>query len=220
MLQSVSNALCSAHEAHVETAKAALKTERPLKLHFGCGEHRLDGWINVDLRFGDLRLDLRRPLPFACNSASAVYLPHVLEHLDYKAEALALLREARRVLVPSGRIRVSVPDIGSFLSAYAANETAFFDEFANLWGYSPPTTLLSSFLHYAGAGRFPHVPDRHCFGYDRETLQALLEEAGFSGVSRRRPGESDIAEEDLDYSWACRAASGGRPFALIMEAIA
>src|SRR5262245_18814999 len=86
--------------------------EKSFKLHVGCGGSRLDGWINVDYPPADLAIDLSWPLPFDDNSVTYAYLAHVLEHLDYPAEAGALLEEIHRVLTPGGVLRVVVPDIG------------------------------------------------------------------------------------------------------------
>lgn len=189
-----------------------------VRLHVGCGDHRLPGWINIDLRGGDLPVDIRRSLALPSGSVTAVYLAHLLEHLEYKDEALATLREFHRVLAPGGLVRLVVPDMGSFLQAYAANDRAFFERFEHCWERPPSDTLLASFLHYAGAGGFPHVLDRHKFGYDARTLEALLLEAGFCSPRICVPGDSSIDEPDLDYSWASRETANGRPFSLIMEA--
>ena len=35
-----------------------------LQLHIGCGGLGLPGWVNIDVNGGDLRMDLRWPLPF------------------------------------------------------------------------------------------------------------------------------------------------------------
>ena len=47
--------------------------------------------------------DVRKPLPFADQSASVVFASHVLEHL-YRDQAERLLREAFRVLKPAESI--------------------------------------------------------------------------------------------------------------------
>ena len=54
-----------------------------LRLNLGCGAKHLEGYINVD-KFGnpDVRLDLETfPWPWEDNSAIAIELRHVLEHL-------------------------------------------------------------------------------------------------------------------------------------------
>jgi hypothetical protein len=198
-------------------ALAAAMTQG-VRLHLGCGDHRLPGWINIDLRGGDLPVDIRRSLALTSGSVKAVYLAHLLEHLEYKDEALATLRELHRVLEAGGLVRLVVPDMGSFLQAYAADDRAFFECFERRWERPPSATLLASFLHYAGAGSFPHVLDRHRFGYDSPTLTALLLEAGFRAPRICVAGDSAIDEPGLDYSWACRETANGRAFSLIMEA--
>lgn len=191
-----------------------------LRLHLGCGEHRLPGWVNVDLyhEAADLRADVRLGLPFDDGAAGAIYLAHLLEHLEYPVEALDVLRECRRVLGDGGLLRVVVPDIRSFLVAYVDNDAEFFRRFEQHWERAPAPTLLASFLHYAGAGEFPWVADRHRFGYDEPTLTDLLHTAGFTVVRRCTAGDSPIADPALDYSWANELTVSDRPLSLIMEA--
>lgn len=85
---------------------------RPL-LNLGCGSRRHPDWTNLDLHpSGDdvIAADLRRPLPFPAACFTAVYAAHVLEHLT-PADAGGLLGECRRVLRPSGIVRIVVPDL-------------------------------------------------------------------------------------------------------------
>lgn len=83
-------------------------------LNLGCGDHRAEGWVNVDRWRGpgvspDVRADAVL-LPFADGVAEAVYCGHLLEHLDLRAEVPALLQEVRRVLAVDGRLCVVGPD--------------------------------------------------------------------------------------------------------------
>ncbi|MEX5636999.1 class I SAM-dependent methyltransferase [Parafrankia sp. FMc2] len=201
-------------------ARAIASSGDPLRLHLGCGPHRLPGWVNVDLRdpAADLRLDVRAGLPFDDGAAVAVYLAHILEHVEYPDEARRVLRECCRTLGDGGLLRVAVPDLCSFLDAYAAGDDGFFEYFERRWEREPAPTPLASFLHHAGAGEFPWVADRHRFGYDERTLGELLRDAGFTDVRRCSAGDTSLADPNLDYSWANGAAVRGRPFSLIMEA--
>lgn len=83
------------------------------KLHVG-GKERADGWEIINAvpapevdHVGDAR-DLSR---FPAATFQQIYASHVLEHLDYKNEVAQALREWQRVLVPGGRLMISVPDI-------------------------------------------------------------------------------------------------------------
>lgn len=92
-------------------------------LNLGCGDRRHDDWVNTDLvpvAADVLAVDLRKPLPFPDGSFEGVYASHVLEHLA-PIEALALLRECRRVLRPEGTVRVVVPDLERIARDYLAS---------------------------------------------------------------------------------------------------
>ncbi|MEX0670170.1 MAG: methyltransferase domain-containing protein [Pirellulales bacterium] len=89
-------------------------------LNLGCGRRRHPDWTNADLvpsAADVLAVDLRRPLPFAAASFTAVYASHVIEHLA-PVEADRLLREAHRVLAPGGIVRIVVPDLEGIVRAY------------------------------------------------------------------------------------------------------
>ena len=55
----------------------------PTRLHIGCGQQAIPGWINIDnqgLPGVDQVLDVRRGLPFA--DVATIYAEHFLEHLS------------------------------------------------------------------------------------------------------------------------------------------
>ena len=82
-------------------------------LHLGCEDHRLGGWINVDIvRSGavDVQADLSRPLPFPDGSMDFIHSEDLLEHLEPKA-GRHLLAECFRVLRPGGVMRLLTPDL-------------------------------------------------------------------------------------------------------------
>ncbi len=89
-------------------------------LNVGCGEHYCPEWTNVDVRpFHEsvIACDIREGLPFNDASFSAVYLSQVLEHFS-EAAGSVLLQECRRVLCPTGVIRVAVPDLENIAETY------------------------------------------------------------------------------------------------------
>jgi len=75
-----------------------------LKLHLGCGHHRLEGWENHDIE-----VDVRKKLPWEANSAKFIMCEHLVEHITFDF-GVRFLRECRRVLHPEGILRFSFPD--------------------------------------------------------------------------------------------------------------
>jgi len=192
------------HRAGLKKA-ATLSSVRPLQLNLGSGFHPKAGWINIDLIDGraDLQLDLREQLPFADNSVAHIYTEHFFEHLDFAnaddstsweldtprspSDALTLLRECRRVLVPGGRLDVVVPDAEAILHAYAARRSEPFKK-DDWWGPSWCDTPmhLVNYLFRQGS--------EHQYAYDFETLRHTLTLAGFTDVRRREFDPSVDAE--------------------------
>lgn len=89
-------------------------------LNIGCGGRFHPAWTNLDLNPAAPTVqkhDLRNPLPFPNNHFHAVYHSHVLEHLT-RDEAPGFLAECRRVLRPTGVIRVVVPDLETIARLY------------------------------------------------------------------------------------------------------
>ena len=110
--------LCVAHKKGVLRARR-YSGGSELKLQFGCGPILMNGRVKTDVRKkADLKLDLRKPLPFANGSCVLVYPEHSLEHLDYPEPVLSLLKECFRVLKPRGVFNVVVPDIELVLRPY------------------------------------------------------------------------------------------------------
>src|SRR5713226_7089105 len=89
-------------------------------LNLGCGERCHPDWINVDLtagRSGVIAHDLAKGIPFSSESADAVYLAALFEHIR-RNDAASFLREIYRVLKPGGIVRVGVPDFEKICRIY------------------------------------------------------------------------------------------------------
>jgi len=133
-----------------------------VKIHLGCGDIRLPGFVNVDVRpLTDKTADAR-DLPYGDESVDLVYASHLLEHF-WPREAGVAVREWHRVLRPGGTLRLAIPDFAAITSRYAAT-----NDLPELRG-----------LLY-GSRVYPDYPeDAHHSCWDRETLTDLLETAGF-----------------------------------------
>src|SRR5205809_2235518 len=64
--------------------------------------------------------DVSKSLPFASDSADAVYASHLLEHLHLE-EGKSLLKECFRVIKPGGVLRMVVPNLRADLLEYLGN---------------------------------------------------------------------------------------------------
>lgn len=87
------------------------KRDGPLRLHIGCGNKRLEGWVNIDekrLPGVDVVADVTRGLRYT--GVAAVFAEHFLEHLAM-SDALRFLQEVHRALANDGLLRLSTPNL-------------------------------------------------------------------------------------------------------------
>ena len=141
-----------------------------------------------------MRVELTAPLPFADASFDRIFSEHVLEHFTRDA-GLSLLRECRRVIVPDGRIRITVPDLDFYLSLFndpatwPADTRAFATFITETHKLYTPCQILNWQLTLAA-----DHPYGHKFAYNESELRAALIAAGFGDVRRYKAGESDDPE--------------------------
>lgn len=178
-----------------------------VKLNLGCHAtmfHR--GWVNVDHR--DARQfagqngyvfrmhDVREGLPFPTEGVDLIYHANLLDTLTY-AEGQELLNECRRVLKPTGVMRLAVPDVASFMDAYVGSggggaclgglTVDDLDEVSEAVA-SSKTMLQKMFTCMGGKAAL----------YDHDTLVEPLRAAGFRSVPQRfRHSENGRANQIL-----------------------
>lgn len=168
--------------SQAQKARQLARSGANLKLHLGCGNTLLDGWINLDLvhptRKQQLHWDLRRGIPFPDESVQAIFTEHMLEHLTLP-DALTLLKECRRVLNAEGILRIGVPDLERYALSYLGR-----DPLIDLHRPCRPTRgiAFSEIFFFYG----------HRSMYDFDTLNVLLREAGFSHVARCEFGSGSL----------------------------
>jgi predicted SAM-dependent methyltransferase len=147
--------------------KLNVKNNCSLKLHLGCGERYIDGYINIDLRktvATDLVCDIRK-LPYRSNSIEIIETYHVIEHIP-KRDLIKAFKEWHRILYSGGKLIVECPDFDRAIKEYLNGN----DE-----------RLYSIY----GRQRFPG--DSHYWGYNSARLRKSLEEIGFTEVIEREP---------------------------------
>lgn len=142
------------------------------RLHLGCGEKILAGYVNVDL-YGpkaDLKLDVADLTLFDDDSVDEIYMNAVFEHLFANQHAPALA-EWRRVLRPGGVLRIeSTPDFDAVVQAYVAGAA----------GNTRPRFDLDEVVRYTHGEIWSNeVGDLHKDIFTRAKMKRLLEAAGF-----------------------------------------
>lgn len=170
---------------------AYLATEPAPKLHLGCGENRLPGWVNTDFFPDDpavAHLDLTGPFPFADETIELIFSEHVIEHLPL-AGGINLLRESFRVMKPGGRIRISTPPLPALLAIYAEPDVPEHRDYLN---WHRATWLADSQLATSAVVFNDFMRNwGHLVIYDRETLTAMMVDAGFVDIQSCKLQQSD-----------------------------
>lgn len=160
-------------------------TERPLRLHLGCGPNYLAGWVNIDLNRKlkplDLHWDLKDGLPVRDATCELIYSEHLLEHLPVD-RAVALLSECRRALVPQGVVRIAMPSLEHLVAKYAS--PAWRDQEWLRWPAFQFVETRAEMLNLSFRSW------GHRWLYDREELHRRLVEAGFVEIADVAWGES------------------------------
>jgi predicted SAM-dependent methyltransferase len=157
------------------------------RLHVGCGDRRVGGWLNVDVIGSEYDVDLGAgSLPWRSDSFDSLVSQHMIEHLELFSELMPLLREFRRVLRPGAQIWLSCPDMEKVCRAYIDERLPEYladrqtrDEYS-LQG-APISQMVNDLFHQYGG---------HKNLYDYPLLKWALETTGFTNVKQ-------IAEADL-----------------------
>jgi ubiquinone/menaquinone biosynthesis C-methylase UbiE len=168
-----------------------LATHRIRKLHIGAGDGALAGWLNTDIEPGAddvFFLDATKPFPFTENTFDYVYSEHMIEHIS-RRDGSFMLSECRRVLKPSGTIRIATPDLQVIAGLYAGNGDPVKNHYIkwvtdrlmkNTSDYQPGFVINQAFYNWG-----------HQFLYDGDLLTIALRDAGFTDIKRCSMGFSE-----------------------------
>ena len=146
----------------------------PRKLHIG-GTVKSDGWEVLNANpapYVDHVCNANDLSHFAADTFDAIYASHVVEHLDYRNELKATLAGWHRVLVPGGKIYISVPDM---------------DALAGLLLDKARLTKVDRFqvMRMLFGGHIDRH-DYHVVGLNEEFLADFLKASGYVNLQRVR----------------------------------
>ena len=149
--------------------------DRKIKVHLGCGYHKLENWINVDLNRScnpDLVADLTKPFPFKSNSIDYIHSEDFLDQIEL-VDAYVFFQESHRILKDDGAMRTLTPNLYKFAKRYLESDKGLI----KLWN-----TEVGIPLRVGTHGEVFNLGMRllgHRFLYDEQTLTRVLMECGF-----------------------------------------
>lgn len=172
-----------------------------IKVQFGCGTNKLEGWTNHDAEVDIEKL----PLPYPDASVDFILIEHCVEHIDYYA-ALRFFEDCRRILKPGGVFRVIVPSLEQIRNC----DDPDYYPFTTKWQDLGPTKR--------GAMRAILFAHGHKTAWTRSLLDASLYYAGFEKICSCWPSCSSHPElRDVDGHARVIGARFNTIESLIME---
>jgi predicted SAM-dependent methyltransferase len=174
------------HLARRRAIRKYLASTAEPALQVGSGRTELPGWLNSDLLYGEIHLDLCRPLPLPSAAFNYVFSEHVIEHISER-QGKQLLRELYRILKPGGVARMTTPDLSKIIAIYedrnpVVTREAYARFLDNMTGrhHERGCQIFNDYMHLWG----------HLYVYDEADLVAKMREVGFDAVVRVEPGQS------------------------------
>lgn len=164
-----------------------------MKLHLGCWNRFIPGFIHIDLCDYD-HIDYKRNIGdlsiFKNDSVSLIYSSHNLEYFDSE-RANIVLKEWNRVLKQNGILRIAVPDFDSLIKVY--NQTK------NIKDILGP--LYGKMEIITNAEKKIKKTLYHKTAYTFQSLKEILEKNGFKNIKKYKWQETIHKDYD-DHSQA------------------
>jgi predicted SAM-dependent methyltransferase len=145
---------------------------KSLRLHLGCGQYHLDGYVNVDYPLSEHTLqqtsvadefhDLT-DMGYPAGTVDEVRLHHVFEHFP-RPQAAALVASWHSWLRPSGTLRLEVPDFDATAALVLDARTPLRDR-------------RVAIRHIFGSNEAPWA--MHFDGWSESRLRELMDAFGF-----------------------------------------
>ena len=156
-----------------------------MKLHLGCGNKRIEGFLNIDVRYQP-NVDYIDNIKFLRktpnNSVELIYASHVLEHFS-RWDYMSVLQRWYETIKPNGILRIAVPD---------------FEQLCKYYIETKEIRKISGMLY----GGQDYEQNYHYWCWDFISLKEDLEKIGFKNVTRydwRLTEHCDIDDYSQSY---------------------
>ena len=192
-------------------ARAIRASPTPYKAEVGSGPRMRPGWLSADVRWNSrLYLDVASEWPIPNDPVSHVYADNVIEHLGLNANR-TLFAQAVRVLIPGGRMRLVIPDVGRLARFYVDGGRDAEQHLANARTHGYTAEHLVDLLRIVFQDAGNHIG----YLWDYSSLSSELRDAGFAEVVRCEIGRSS----DPDFrALEARSDEPESPITLVVEA--
>ncbi|TFG26872.1 MAG: methyltransferase domain-containing protein [Promethearchaeota archaeon] len=181
--------------------KKYFKIHKEIKLHFGGGKDKLEGFLNTDI-IGKIPINIGKKLPFPHSSVDLIYSCHVIEHLYYKQFQI-FLKESFRVLKKGGKHIIMTPSLARLIDALYYNKELkpiLLKGHEKLAGVElDPALFLNRMMNTYYGHRFLH---------DFESINRVAKTVGYSTVNII--SKSDIPDQTIKSYAIMREKRGDR----------
>lgn len=149
---------CRQYRAAAQLRRAS----QPLRLHLGCGQQHLDGFINLDHNPSPATDYVGRVDQLICppDSVERIEAYHLIEHIPQPTLPVTL-KHWLDCLAPGGTLVVECPDLDQAIDEYLQGN-------------------LERLYSIYGRQRFPG--DAHHWGFNVDRLQSVLASVGFTDI--------------------------------------
>ena len=190
-----------------------LDSSRPNYLNLGAADDHFENYVAMDFFSGNAGYgaDLRYPLLIDNSVFEGIFTEHTLEHLTY-GEVARVLAECLRILKPSGRIRIIVPDLSLFAENYVKKNDAWF----RAWEQAALEPRGRRMISHMEALSFVTQEYGHRSAWDMDTMEKFLARAGFIDIRKCAPREGADAQllrdkEDRDRTMVSLYVEARKP---------
>jgi len=153
-----------------------------MKLNVGCGRDTRSGYVNIDIQpldTVDVVADAKN-LPFPEGVAEEILASDILEHFPWR-QTKVVLRRWHRLLKDGGRLFLRTPNLRGLIELYDTRPPGWQRHEGKEKGIDPIVERI--FGGQDSPGNFHHVI------FDRQALEELLREVGFSVIEIVQDGQ-------------------------------